>query len=150
MTLRLSLTALAILALTACGGGGSSGGTSEGTTTGGGETAGGGDADAGTTAAASPYAGAIGSTDVAHGETKFTARCGGCHNNGAPALANIGWTAERMRRQIREGEGEMPAISAERLSDADMEAVLAYLVTIGAITETAAEPAAAPAAATTP
>ncbi len=144
MTLRLSLTVLAILALTACGGGGSSGG-SGGETAGGGETTtGGGETTTGGgETAPSPYAGAIASTDVALGETKFTARCGGCHNNGAPALANIGWTAERMRRQIREGEDEMPAISAERLPDADMEAVLAYLVTIGAITETAAEPAAA-------
>lgn len=143
MTLRLSLTVL-ILALTACGGGSSGGSSSE--TTGGGETTtGGGETTTtgGGETAPSPYAGAIASTDVALGETKFTARCGGCHNNGAPALANIGWTAEAMRRQIREGEDEMPAISVERLPDADMEAVLAYLVTIGAITETAAEPAAA-------
>ena len=146
MKLRLSLVASAILALTACGGGGSSGGGS-GT---GGETTGGGEAGGETTGGGTggettvdPYAGAIASTDVALGETKYTARCGGCHNNGAPALANIGWTVERLRRQIREGAGEMPAISAERLPDSDMEAVLAYLVTIGAITETAAEPAAA-------
>lgn len=113
------------LAVAACGGGGasSSGG---GTTTGGGETT-------------SHYAGPIGSTDVAHGEERYNAVCASCHNNGAPPVANIGWTTEHLRRQIREGSANMPAIHASRLSDADLEAVLAYVQTIGAV---AAEPAA--------
>jgi mono/diheme cytochrome c family protein len=117
----------AVLALTACGGGGGGG-------TGGGET---------TTGGESAYAGPIGSTDTAHGEARFNAVCASCHNNGAPQLANIGWTPEHMRQQIREGSAQMPAIHEARLSAPDMEAVLAYLQTIGAIAGAApAEPVA--------
>ena len=122
----------AVLALTACGGGGGGGGTTTETTTGG----------------ESSYAGPITSTDVAQGETRFNAVCASCHNNGAPQLANIAWTAEQMRQQIREGSAQMPAIHEARLSAPDMEALLAYLETIGAVggatAATSTEPTAAP------
>ena len=58
-----------------------------------------------------------------------------CHDGDAPALANIGWSAARMRQQIREGEDNMPPISSNRLSSEELEAVLAHMVTIGAVTE---------------
>lgn len=118
------------LAMAACGGGG--GGTTTTTTT----TTTGGDTSA-------QYAGPIGSTDVAQGEARYNAVCASCHNNGAPAVANIGWTTAHLRQQVREGSANMPAIHAARLSDADLESVLAYLQTIGAV---AAEPAAEPTA----
>jgi hypothetical protein len=113
------------LALAACGGGGSSGG--------GGESGGGG----GSSGGESSYAGPIGSTDIALGQQRYDSRCGNaCHNSGGgPALANIGWTAERTRRQIREGSGGMSAIGPSRLSNEDMEAVLAYLASIGAVVD---------------
>jgi len=126
----LTLSGLSI-ALVGCGGGGgggSSGGGSEGGGGGGGSS--GGEAQ---------YAGAIASTDVALGQQRYDSRCGNaCHNSGGgPALANIGWTAEQTRRQIREGSssGGMSAIPVSRLSDEDMEAVLAYMVTLGAVTD---------------
>ncbi len=123
------------LALTACGGGG--GGSSGGGEGGGGGTSGG----------ETSYAGPIGSTDVALGQQRYDSRCGNaCHNSGGgPALANIGWTPERTRRQIREGSGGMSAIGPSRLSNEDMEAVLAYLASIGAVVD---EGGAAPVAAT--
>jgi hypothetical protein len=113
------------LALAACGGGGGGGG--------GGGSSGGGSSGG----EASAYAGPIQSTDVALGQQRYDSRCGNaCHNSGGgPALANIGWTAERTRRQIREGSGGMAPIGVSRLSDGDMEAVLAYLVSIGAVTD---------------
>jgi cytochrome c5 len=120
------------LTVVACGGGG--GGS---TTGGGGDTTTGGDTS-------SQYAGPIGSTDVAQGEARYNAVCASCHNNGAPAVANIGWTTERLRQQIREGSANMPAIHEARLSDADMEAVLAYMNTIGSVASDSAQPAAAP------
>jgi mono/diheme cytochrome c family protein len=89
------------------------------------------------------YAGPIQSTDLALGERKFNSRCNGCHAGG-PTLNGIGWTAERLRRQIREGSGGMNAIPASALSDSDMEAVLAYMVTIGGAVDEA--PAAEPVA----
>ncbi|MDW8245729.1 MAG: cytochrome c [Sandaracinaceae bacterium] len=83
----------------------------------------------------SPYEGPIRSTDVELGARRYASRCGNaCHESGGgPPLANLRWSPERMRRQIREGSGGMPAIPPSRLSDEDMEALLAYLVTIGAV-----------------
>jgi mono/diheme cytochrome c family protein len=119
----MTRTALALslsLSLAACGGGSSGGG-------------GGGSEGSGSSAGGeSAYAGPIASSDVAHGQTRYAAVCGGCHHDGLPAEAH-GWSPERMRRQIREGDGEMPAIGTTRLPDDDMEALLAYLVTTGAV-----------------
>lgn len=127
--LALATTTALSLALTACGGGGGGGGG--GTEGGGGSTTSGGE---------SSYAGPIGSSDVALGQQRYDSRCGNaCHNSGGgPPLANIAWSAERMRRQIREGSSGMSAIGPSRLSNDDMEAVLAYLVTIGGVTDSAA------------
>lgn len=125
-----TLVGLALALTVGCGGGGGSGGE------------GGGGAGGGTSGG--EYAGPIASTDTAHGQERYAARCGTCHESGsAPDLANIGWTPEQLRRQIREGSGGMNAIPPARLSDEDMEAVLAYLVTTGAA---ASEGGAAPAA----
>ena len=118
------------LTVVACGGGGGSTTTTDDTTTGGDTSA--------------QYAGPIGSTDVAQGEARYNAVCASCHNNGAPPVANIGWTTSHLRQQIREGSANMPAIHAARLSDADMEAVLAYLNTIGAVGADSAEAEAVP------
>jgi mono/diheme cytochrome c family protein len=115
---RFGLVLLGAVMLGACGGGASSGGSGGGGSSGG----------------EASYAGPITGTDAAHGETRYNAACASCHNNGAPVLANIGWTPERMRQQIREGGGDMPAIREERLSATDMEDLLAYLVSTGAVT----------------
>lgn len=112
---RFGIVLLGAVMLGACGGGsgGSGGGGGGGTT--GGETS---------------YAGPVASTDVAHGEGRFRAACSSCHADGIPVT---GWTAEAMRRQIREGSGEMPAIREGRLSNEDMEALLAYLQSNGVV-----------------
>lgn len=116
------------LVAAACGSGGTTA-SGDGTDTTGGDTS-------------SQYAGPIGSTDVTQGEARYNAVCASCHNNGAPPVANIGWTEAHLRRQIREGSANMPAIHVARLSDADMEAVLAYMNTIGAVGDGTATPAA--------
>lgn len=107
--------------LTACGGSGGDAATG----TEGGHTAGG--------DAPSQYQGAIASTDVAHGEEVFGQACAPCHEGSAPSLEGLGWTPGEVRRQVREGEGQMPAFPASRVPDADLEAVLAYLQTIGGV-----------------
>jgi mono/diheme cytochrome c family protein len=125
----LALGAVSLTALAGCGGGAAASG-SHGTTT----------------ASAASYAGPIRSTDAARGEGIFQSLCMGCHGGGAPALPNLAWTPAAMRRQIREGEGRMPAFNASRLNDDDLEAVLAHMVTIGAVrADEAAAPAATPA-----
>jgi mono/diheme cytochrome c family protein len=118
----LALGAIPVLALAACGGGGGAA------------------RDPGAVAAA--YAGPIRSTDVEGGRELYDNLCMSCHGGGAPALENLAWTAAAMRQQIREGEGRMPAIPESRLSNDDMESLLAYMVTIGAVQNETAEPAA--------
>ncbi len=39
-----------------------------------------------------------------------------------------------MRQQIREGEGRMPAFNASVLPDDQLEALMAYLVSTGGVT----------------
>ncbi|MDQ3038117.1 MAG: cytochrome c [Myxococcota bacterium] len=117
---------LVALAAVGCGGGG------------GGE-GGGGEA---TTGGESAYAGPVRSSDVVLGQAKYESRCASCHEGGgAPPVANIQWTVERMRRQIREGSGQMPPIPAHRLSDDELEAVVAYLQTVGGVEGGTAAPA---------
>jgi mono/diheme cytochrome c family protein len=116
--LRITVWTTAMLAgaaLAGCGGGG-----------GGGAEEGGADV--------ARYEGPIASNDVARGQEVYDDVCMACHAGGAPSLDGIGWDAARMRHQIREGSGRMPAMPLDRLSDEDMEAALAYMVTIGAVT----------------
>ena len=116
LTMNMTLLGLAAIGITAagCGGGGGS------------------STDAHEVAA--QYAGAITSTDAAHGQEVYNATCDGCHSSG-PSLENIGWDAARVRQQVREGSGHMPAIRETRVSAEDLEAVLAYLVTIGGVAD---------------
>ncbi len=101
---------------------------------------GGGDAEhAGEVAA--EYQGPIRSSDTARGEELYNGICMSCHSGGAPALDDIGWEPGALRQQVRQGEGRMPAISESRLSADDLEAILAYMVTIGAAHGDAAAPA---------
>lgn len=81
----------------------------------------------------SRYEGPIGSTDVALGEARFRAVCGVCHVDGdAPVLDGRGLAAAAVRRQAREGSARMRPVAQSRVSDAELEAIVAYLVTTGA------------------
>lgn len=122
MTRRMAC--VVALVLGACGGGGGGGDTTDGQE------------------ASAQYAGPIGSSDAARGEEVYNQSCAICHNSG-PSLENIGWSPARLRQQIREGSGRMPAISANRVSDADMEAILAYMVTTGGAVDEGGAPASA-------
>jgi len=111
----------------ACGGGGSeepSAGESSG-----GESSGGGES--------SSYAGPITSTDVAHGKELFSTHCDDCHPGGeedvGPSLIATPHTPARIRQQIREGSGKMRPFSEKRLSNEDVEAILAYLASLNAV-----------------
>lgn len=98
---------------------------------------GGGDTTDGQEASAQ-YAGPIGSSDVAHGQEVFDQICSGCHAD--HPLGDLGWDPARVRQQIREGSGRMPPIREARVSADDMEAVLAYLATIGAVADEGGTP----------
>jgi mono/diheme cytochrome c family protein len=126
MSLRRVLGVLMVFLIAACGGGGGEG---EGTGEGEGEETAGGEVP-------EQYAGPTTSTDAAAGAEVYERACAPCHTGGdAPQVANVGYTAARMRQQIREGSGQMPPISESRLSNEDMEALLAHLKTMNAVTD---------------
>jgi mono/diheme cytochrome c family protein len=83
------------------------------------------------------YEGPIKSTDVAHGKEAFDNFCGDCHPDGGedvgPSLIADPHSPGRLRKQIREGSGKMRPFSEQRLSNDDMEAILAYLASINAV-----------------
>lgn len=113
-TIKILFVALAcVIPMAACGGSSAEGG--EGTTV------------------AAQYQGPIQSEDVVTGEQLFTDVCGACHSDGgAPDLTAHAHGAGQIRQIVREGEGQMPPLDSSRLSDSDLEAVLAYMATIGA------------------
>lgn len=127
--MKTLVATLATFAL-ACGGGSSS--TGGGGSTGGGETP-------------VDYSGPMTSSDIAAGQASYEANCSGCHPDGGsgvgPAITELSWDAATMRRQVREGEDRMPAFAADRVSDGDLEAMLAYLASIGSVASEDAAPA---------
>lgn len=82
---------------------------------------------------AAQYQGDLMSADTARGETVYNNVCMSCHGAGAPALDGLGWNPGQMRQQVREGSGRMPAINEGRVSAEDLEAVLAFMTTTGAV-----------------
>lgn len=88
--------------------------------------------------AVASYEGAITSTDVARGQVVWNEKCAGCHTEAdggyGPRVGGAHHTAAHMREQVREGSGRMPGFAADRISAEDLEALLAYLVTIEGVT----------------
>lgn len=87
------------------------------------------------------YEGPIQSSDVEAGEQVFTRVCVSCHDGeggSTPALEGLKSDPAQVRMQVREGEGEMPAIGLSKLPNDQLESLLAYLVTIDAVQETEA------------
>ncbi len=78
------------------------------------------------------YAGQIMSRDVERGAFVFHHTCAACHQ-GRVNPSGYGWEPWRMRRQVRQGNHLMPPLSDELVSEDDLEAVLAFLTTIGAV-----------------
>jgi mono/diheme cytochrome c family protein len=83
------------------------------------------------------YEGPIASTDVERGQQLFGTHCDDCHPGGeedvGPSLIAHAHTPARLRQQVREGSGRMKPFPEKRLSDDDLEAVLAYLASINAV-----------------
>ncbi len=79
----------------------------------------------------------IGSTDIDQGATVFEEFCEGCHPGGeegdGPKIAGIGVSVSQMRFQVRSGGDDMPAFDSSKISDEDLEALLAYTVTLGVV-----------------
>ncbi|MFP2907624.1 c-type cytochrome [Pyxidicoccus sp. 3LFB2] len=65
------------------------------------------------------------------GRVLFMRHCNQCHPGGSgglgPSINNKPLPALAMRTQIRQGVGAMPAFTDEMLSDAQVDAIVAYL-----------------------
>ena len=83
------------------------------------------------------YEGPIESTDAEHGKTLFDDYCGDCHPDAGedvgPSLIATPHTPARIRQQIREGSGKMRPFAEKRLSDQDVETILAWLDSVKAV-----------------
>ena len=85
----------------------------------------------GETTVSPQYEGPVQSQDVAGGEQLFTDVCGACHiDGGAPDLNEHAHSVAMIRQTVREGDGQMPPLDVSRLSDEDLEAILAYMVSV--------------------
>lgn len=112
--MRLFVALAFVVPMAACGGGAAEG-AGEGTTV------------------ADQYQGPVQSDDIATGEQLFTDVCGTCHMGGdGPDLTAETHGVATIRQTVREGDGDMPPLRPDRLSDEDLEAVLAYMVSIQA------------------
>jgi mono/diheme cytochrome c family protein len=73
----------------------------------------------------------LSSPQIVEGQQIFMAHCHQCHPGGeaglGPALNNKPLPAFAIRMQVRHGFGAMPAFSPDELSDAGLDAVIAYL-----------------------
>ncbi len=69
------------------------------------------------------------------GQELFALNCGECHGNDgtgtdeAPTI--LGHTLEQVKEQVRTPEGDMEAILPEKLSDADLELIAQFVVSLG-------------------
>lgn len=79
----------------------------------------------------------IESTDVERGQKLFDDFCGDCHPGGesdvGPSLIDEPHTPGEIRKQTREGKGKMRPFSEKRLSDQDLESILAWLASVNAV-----------------
>jgi mono/diheme cytochrome c family protein len=79
----------------------------------------------------------VGSTDVGAGTEVYAEFCEGCHPGGeegdGPKIADAGAPPAQMRWKVRSGGDDMPAFGPDKISDANLETLLAYAATIGAI-----------------
>lgn len=74
---------------------------------------------------------------VRRGRSRFNSVCGTCHPGGnediGPRIRGVGFSVSRMRRQIRSGSGRMRPIGPGRVSEADLDNLMAYLSTMGSV-----------------
>jgi mono/diheme cytochrome c family protein len=79
----------------------------------------------------------VGSADVDRGEVVFKENCNGCHPGGqkgyGPTIAGNPEPVAEVRMVVREGKGRMPSFGADKISADDLEALLAYVQSIGGI-----------------
>ncbi len=77
------------------------------------------------------------STDTKTGEVVYATFCEGCHPGGqsgdGPKIKGLGYSPAKVRWQIRSGLDDMPAFGPDKISDQNLEALLAYAATMGVV-----------------
>jgi mono/diheme cytochrome c family protein len=76
----------------------------------------------------------LASTDVAKGQELYAEYCEGCHPGGeegdGPKISGLKLSPAKTRWQIRSGGDDMPAFGPDKISDGDLEALVAYTATL--------------------
>ncbi len=66
------------------------------------------------------------------GQRHFMYHCHRCHPQGevgyGPSLIGHAHSAEEIRQQVRNGHGMMPAFSKDRISEAELDAIIAFIL----------------------
>ncbi|MGB8221987.1 MAG: cytochrome c [Polyangiales bacterium] len=77
------------------------------------------------------------STNVANGTEVYAEFCEGCHPGGeegdGPKISDAALSPAKVRWQVRVGGKDMPAFGADKISDANLEDLLAYTATLGTV-----------------
>ena len=77
------------------------------------------------------------STNVAAGQELYAEFCEGCHPGGqegdGPAIADEMYSPAKMRWKIRSGGKDMPAFGPDKISRDQLDDLLAYTETFGAV-----------------
>lgn len=77
------------------------------------------------------------SKDTATGEVVYAEFCEGCHPGGeegdGPKISGLSLGPVKVRWQIRSGLDDMPAFGPDKISDSNLEALLAYSETLGVV-----------------
>lgn len=72
--------------------------------------------------------------DAAAGEAVFMANCTFCHPGGeagvGPSLIASAMTTDEMLTQVRQGSDNMPACASGKISEEDLENLIAYIVSL--------------------
>ena len=87
-------------------------------------------------AAIAPAGGVGQQDDAPSGETLYDGTCGLCHGpegigDAGPRIAPMGRELFEVLEIVRNGNGQMPAISEDELSDDEVARVVAYLRSVG-------------------
>ncbi|MHB1417892.1 MAG: c-type cytochrome [Chloroflexota bacterium] len=83
---------------------------------------------------AAPTATGASSSTLAEGQAVFEKNCNPCHPGGnagaGPSLKRAQLTVARIKNQVRNGGGGMPAFGTQKISDQELDALAQYVMSL--------------------
>ncbi|MDA8216134.1 MAG: c-type cytochrome [Dehalococcoidales bacterium] len=83
---------------------------------------------------AAPTAKGASSSTLAEGQAVFEKNCNPCHPGGnagaGPSLKRAQLTVDRIKNQVRNGGGGMPAFGTQKISDQQLDALAQYVMSL--------------------